>query len=127
MRYAFAKTLLMATIAAGALSVGVPRAEEPDFTQVNLVSDIGGLAAITDASLKNPWGVSHSPTSPFWSSNQGTGTATLYAVTGKTTVSKVNINPPAGFVKIPTTAVGPQGPTDSTRVDAAPPVPPPAT
>jgi uncharacterized protein (TIGR03118 family) len=111
MRYAFPKTLLMAAIAAGALAVGVPRAEEPDFTQVNLVSDIAGLAAVTDPSLNNPWGVSHSPTSPFWSSNQGTGTATLYAVTGKTTVSKVNINPPAGFVKIPTTAGGPQGPT----------------
>lgn len=112
MTNAFPKTLLMAAIAVGALSVGVSRADEPDFTQVNLASDIGGLAAaVTDSALKNPWGVSHSPTSPFWSSNQGTGTATLYAVTGKTTVSKVNINPPDGFVKIPTTAVGPQGPT----------------
>jgi hypothetical protein len=48
MRYAFPKTLLMAAIAVGALSVGMPRAEEPDFTQVNLVSDIAGLAAVTD-------------------------------------------------------------------------------
>jgi uncharacterized protein (TIGR03118 family) len=111
MTNAFPKILLMAAIAAGALSVGMLRAEEPHFTQVNLVSDIAGLATVTDASLRNPWGLSHSPTSPFWASNQGTSTATLYAVTGKTTVSKVNINPPAGFVKIPTTAMGPQGPT----------------
>ena len=29
----------------------------------------------------NPWGMSHTATSPFWISNQGTNTATLYAVT----------------------------------------------
>ena len=32
-------------------------------------------------------------------------------MSGSTAVSKVNINPPAGFVAIPTTAGGPQGPT----------------
>jgi uncharacterized protein (TIGR03118 family) len=32
-------------------------------------------------------------------------------VTGRTTVNKVDINPPSGFVGIPTTATGPQGPT----------------
>ena len=30
----------------------------------------------------NSWGISHTNTSPFWISNQGTNTATLYAVTG---------------------------------------------
>jgi uncharacterized protein (TIGR03118 family) len=84
---------------------------EHEFVQTNLVSDIPGLAAITDSELVNPWGVSHSPTSPFWVSNQAKNTTTLYAVTDATTVSKVNINPPAGFVLIPTTAQGPQGPT----------------
>jgi uncharacterized protein (TIGR03118 family) len=48
------------------------------FTQTNLVSDVPGDARNTDADLKNPWGVSFSPTSPFWISNQGSGTATLY-------------------------------------------------
>ena len=43
---------------------------EHEFVQTNLVSDIPGLAAITDSELVNPWGVSHSPTSPFWVSNQ---------------------------------------------------------
>src|SRR3954451_23899784 len=73
--------------------------------------DIMGLAKITDPDLVNPWGISHSNTSPFWTSNQGTSTATLYAVTGQTNVTKTNINPPANDVKIPTTATGPQGPT----------------
>src|SRR6516165_12339026 len=86
-------------------------AQSADLVQTNLVSDIPGLATITDPQLKNPWGVSHSPISPFWVSNQATNTATLYAVTDKTIVKKVPINPPAGDVLIPTTAAGPQGPT----------------
>jgi uncharacterized protein (TIGR03118 family) len=111
MRKLFPKTFLATWIAVGALSASAPRAQVVDFVQVNLVSDLAGLATITDPQLVNPWGVSHSTTSPFWTSNQGTSTATLYAVTDKTTVSKVNINPPAGFVAIPKTAAGPQGPT----------------
>ena len=110
-RNLFPRAFLAASLAVGVLSLGAPRVEGADFVQTNLVSDIPGLATITDPELVNPWGVSHSPTSPFWLSNQGKSTATLYAVTDKTNVSKVNINPPAGFVAIPTTAAGPQGPT----------------
>src|SRR6516164_10286875 len=85
-------------------------AQGADLVQTNLVSDISGLATITDLQLKNSWGVSHSPTSPFWVSNQVTSTATLYAVTDKTIVTKVPING-TGIVNIPKTAAGPQGPT----------------
>jgi uncharacterized protein (TIGR03118 family) len=99
------------TLNLGALRADSPDADSPDFVQTNLVSDIPGLAKITDSELVNPWGVSHSSTSPFWVSNQGKNTSTLYAVTNATNVSKVNINAPAGFVLIPTTAAGPQGPT----------------
>jgi len=84
--------------------------EASPYVQTDLVSDIPNLASLTDAQLKNPWGISHNATSPFWTSNQLTNSATLYMVTGATTVSKVNINPPQGFVSIPTTAP-PQGPT----------------
>src|SRR5262249_61648894 len=45
------------------------------------------------------------------SSGKDKNTSTLYNFIDKTTVSKVNINPPTGFVAIPTTASGPQGPT----------------
>ncbi|HUO63966.1 MAG TPA: TIGR03118 family protein [Terriglobales bacterium] len=48
------------------------------FVQTNLVSDIPNLAANTDSNLKNPWGISSSPTSPFWVSDQVTGVTTLY-------------------------------------------------
>lgn len=107
----FRRSLMVVSLALGVLSLGALRADSPDFVQTNLVSDISGLATITDSELINPWGVSHSPTSPFWVSNQGMNTATLYAVTHATNVSKVIINPPAGFVLIPTTSKGPQGPT----------------
>jgi uncharacterized protein (TIGR03118 family) len=52
------------------------------FVQTNLVSDIPNLAATTDPDLKNPWGISFSPTSPFWVSDQVTGLATLYNGSG---------------------------------------------
>src|SRR5262245_25075626 len=38
-------------------------------------------------------------------------TLTLIIITNNTTVINININPPTGFVAIPTTASGPQGPT----------------
>jgi uncharacterized protein (TIGR03118 family) len=110
MRNLFPKTFLVTWIAVGTLCAGTLRAQVADFVQVNLVSDIPGLATITDPELVNPWGVAHSSTSPFWSSNQGKSTATLYAVTDKTNVSKVPING-NGIVNIPTTPTGPQGPT----------------
>jgi uncharacterized protein (TIGR03118 family) len=115
MRNLFPKTFLVTWIAIGALCAGPLHAQVVGFVQVNLVSDIPGVATITDPQLVNPWGVSHSSTSPFWTSNQGKNTATLYTVTDRTTITKVNINPPAGFVMIPTTATGTasgvQGPT----------------
>jgi len=93
----------------GLLVLTVSSASADPFVQTDLVSDIAGLATITDPQLVNPWGLSHSATSPFWTSNQGTNTATLYGVTGGTTVAKVNINPPSGFVAIP--PIGGPGPT----------------
>jgi len=100
------RCLVTTAIAVSALCAGAWRAEADSYFQTNLVSDIAGLATITDSSLVNPLCLSHLPTSPVWTSNQGTNTATLYAVTGTTTVTK---NPLT--VTIPTTASGPQGPT----------------
>ena len=112
MRTLCSRPFAVASLAIGALTLSALQTQgADDFTQTNLVSNIPALKAkITDPQLVNPWGVSHSPTSPFWTSNQVKNTATLYAVTDKTTVSKVNING-TGIVAIPTTASGPQGPT----------------
>ena len=85
-------------------------AAHASYVQTDLVSDIPGFATITDPLLINPWGMSFSPSSPFWTSNQGTNTATLYTLAGGT-LSKVTAVNAQGFVGIPTTAGGPQGPT----------------
>src|SRR5499426_4537530 len=104
------KFWLALVIALGVCCAGTGQALAA-YLQTNLVSDIPGLATITDPLLVNPWGMSRSSTSPFWTSNQGTNSATLYAVTGITTVTQVLSVNAQGFVGIPTTAAGPQGPT----------------
>jgi uncharacterized protein (TIGR03118 family) len=63
-------------------------AQAAAYLQTDLVSDIPGLATITDPNLINPWGVSHTPNSPFWVSDQGTGVATLYNAPAGGTVSQ---------------------------------------
>jgi len=101
----------LVTIAVSAVCAGAWRAEAATYVQTNLVSNMPG-AEITDPALVNPWGITETTTSPFWVSDQGASVATLYTVTNSTTVSKVTaVNPRTGNIAIPTTAVGPQGPT----------------
>lgn len=73
-----------ATIASACLALGVVASqagtpavahsddEESAFQQVNLVSDIHGLAQMDDPDLKNPWGIASGPTTPLWVNNAGT-------------------------------------------------------
>jgi uncharacterized protein (TIGR03118 family) len=103
------RAVLLAAVGFGALcaSGGIAQAQ---FKQTDLVSDISGLAAITDPNLKNTWGVAAIPgASPFWIDNQGTSTSSLYSVTGGTGVAPVNLNgaPGTNFAAIP--GVGPTG------------------
>jgi uncharacterized protein (TIGR03118 family) len=56
-------------------------AKDPHYTQINLVSDLAGVALLQDTNLVNAWGISFSSTSPFWVSANGTGLALLYSVT----------------------------------------------
>jgi uncharacterized protein (TIGR03118 family) len=64
------------------------------FYQTNLVSDIPGLATVTDPNLIDPWGVSFSATSPFWISDNVTNLATLY--TGTPTINSTVVSVPGG-------------------------------
>ena len=66
------------------------------YRQHNLVSDLPGMADITDTNLINPWGISFSATSPFWISDNGTGLSTLYNSTGAVQSLIVTIPPPNG-------------------------------
>lgn len=57
-------------------------ASQPFYQQTNLVSDLPGVAAVTDPNLVNAWGIVHGPTTPFWISDNGTGVSTLYNGSG---------------------------------------------
>ncbi len=96
-------TCAFATLAASVLLSSPARATP--YLQTDLVSDVPGLAQLTDASLKNPWGMSFTATSPFWISDQATSSSTLYRVTNGI-ASKVALT-----VSIPTTGSLGQGPT----------------
>jgi uncharacterized protein (TIGR03118 family) len=61
-------------------------------------------AQIADPYLKNAWGISHSASSPFWVSDNGTGVTTLYAVNAANVATKVVLGAPpdpSGGVVIP--------------------------
>jgi len=85
-----------------ALGAAIASAAPVGYAQIDLVSDVPGLAANLDPNLKNPWGMSYSATSPFWLSDQVTNVATLYNFAGV---------PQALVVSVPPGAPGPNGPT----------------
>jgi uncharacterized protein (TIGR03118 family) len=67
------------------------------YVQTNLVSDlIAEGATPADPNLKNPWGMSFSGTSPFWVSNQGSGTSTLYNALSVPVTQSLVVAIPAG-------------------------------
>ncbi len=53
------------------------------YQRHNLISDLKGVADITDANLTNPWGIALTATSPFWISNNHSGAATVYNGNGQ--------------------------------------------
>src|SRR6266498_3415371 len=73
-----------------------------DYGQINLVSDIPGLAVTTDLNLVNPWGLAASATSPFWVADNGKGVATLYNGAGAKQALTVSIPAPTGGPGTPT-------------------------
>ena len=49
------------------------------YKKRNLVSDIDGVARITDPNLVNPWGLSAGPATPLWVADNGTDKSTVYS------------------------------------------------
>jgi uncharacterized protein (TIGR03118 family) len=62
--------------------------------QTNLVSDLPGVAQVMDKNLVNPWGISESPTSPFWIADNNAGLSTLYKSDGTPQALVVSIPAP---------------------------------
>ena len=93
---------LALSVAACALLLARSAGAQNSYKQHNLVSDVPGLADFLDPSLINPWGISHSPTGPFWISNAGTGTSTLYNTFGVKQALTVTIPTPGTPPSSPT-------------------------
>ncbi|GJG85580.1 hypothetical protein tb265_07610 [Gemmatimonadetes bacterium T265] len=89
---------LLAPVLLALLAGTRPAVAQSGYVQTNLVSDVPGLAATLDPQLKNSWGMSFSPAGPFWVSNAGTGTSTLYNGAGTKLGLVVNIPGPGGGV-----------------------------
>ena len=68
--------------------------------QTNLVSDLPGVAAVTDPNLVNPWGISESSGSPFWISDNNAGVTTLYNTQGQPV--PITMGQTQNFATIPT-------------------------
>jgi uncharacterized protein (TIGR03118 family) len=49
------------------------------YKKRNLVSDIEGVARITDPHLVNPWGLSAGPTTPLWVADNHSNVSTVYS------------------------------------------------
>lgn len=79
-----------------AQALGITAAHAQSFQETDLVSDLPGRAALQDPNLVNAWGISFAPGRPFWVSNNGTGTTTLYGADGTISSLVVNIPTPAG-------------------------------
>jgi uncharacterized protein (TIGR03118 family) len=99
-------------LAAAMLSLVVASAQTGTnaYIQHNLVSDVPGLADVTDPNLVDPWGMSFSTTSPYWVTNHGKGNTTVYTnsntATGVTISSTVVTIPPAAGGSSPSPATG---------------------
>jgi uncharacterized protein (TIGR03118 family) len=49
------------------------------YKKRNLVSDLDGVARITDPNLVNPWGLTFGPATPAWVADNGADVSTLYS------------------------------------------------
>src|SRR6478752_1593635 len=71
--------LLAVSAPAGATAFTAHHTASSAYKQVNLVSDVPGMAQVTDANLVNAWGASYLGTSPLWVSDNGRDVTTLYS------------------------------------------------
>jgi uncharacterized protein (TIGR03118 family) len=101
-----ASIVVLALVAAGSLTTlgigaeaSVSAKTSGTVLQTNLVSDLPGVATVTDPNLVNAWGIAESQGSPFWVSDNNAGVSTLYQVPGAGNTA-VSINPLV--VNIPT-------------------------
>jgi uncharacterized protein (TIGR03118 family) len=95
-RHAAAAVAVAAALVAGSASGGV---QDDVFSVQNLAGDAASSAPVADGSLVNGWGLSAGPTTPWWVSNNGTSTSTLYNGSGAKQALTVSVpGAPTGTV-----------------------------
>jgi uncharacterized protein (TIGR03118 family) len=77
------------------------------YRQHNLVSDIPGVARLTDPHLVDPWGAAEPPNGPLWVADAVTGVATVY----RGDLKGSPLAPASLVVKVPGPGPGPSLPT----------------
>jgi uncharacterized protein (TIGR03118 family) len=100
--------LIVPLIASAVLAFALPARADP-YLETNLVTDNQAFltgagyapAAHVDPNLINPWGISHSATSPFWVSDNNAGVSTVYNASGSLLLT-VTIPPTLGVTSTPT-------------------------
>jgi uncharacterized protein (TIGR03118 family) len=80
------------------------------YSQVNLASDVPGLAEVTVPNLVNPWGISLSPTGPFWFADNQSGVANLLNGSGQVVPLTVTVPSPNASNSSPSGSVFNDGP-----------------
>jgi len=85
-------------------------AQAQHYKQTNLVSNVPGMAPTIDPNLQNPWGITRSSGSPWWTANNNSGTSSLFNGAG----NPVNIFTESGgvagnFVIVPPPGFAPAG------------------
>jgi uncharacterized protein (TIGR03118 family) len=85
------RSVLIALGLGAALLASASAQTLPGYTQTNLVTNS------SDPDLQTPWGLTESPTSPFWVADNGDSVATLYNGNASKVPLTVSIpNPPTG-------------------------------
>jgi uncharacterized protein (TIGR03118 family) len=86
-------------LTAAVLAVTALAASDNAYTVTNLVSDQPGVAAHTDGSLVNAWGLDALSGSPWWVADNGQAVSTIYLADGSTARPPVNVpGKPTGLV-----------------------------
>jgi uncharacterized protein (TIGR03118 family) len=75
-------TALLAAALFPALAAAQHYNETILVSNLPLPANPNGTAVIVDPNLQNPWGITRSSTSPWWTSNNNSGTSSLYTGTG---------------------------------------------
>jgi uncharacterized protein (TIGR03118 family) len=84
---------LLSLLAIAALSLPTS-AQKVNITY--LTSDINAVGSFNDTNLVNPWGMSTSPSGPWWISDNTSGLSTLYIASGQPQGLVVTIPPASG-------------------------------